>query len=58
MRQSPKRTEVAIMRCAAKIEQKQLARLCDVSQSYLQKVELGKLPVSRPLLQKIKAHCA
>jgi predicted transcriptional regulator len=46
------------MRCAAKIDQKQLAVMCEISQSYLQKVELGKLPVSRPLLQKIKAHCA
>ena len=58
MRQSPRRTEVARMRCDAKIDQKQLAVLCEVSQSYLQKVELGKIPASRPLLKKIKAHCA
>ncbi len=58
MRHSPQRTEVAKMRCAAKMPQKELARLCDVSQSYLQKVELGKIPASRPLLKNIKAHCA
>lgn len=53
MRISPLRTEVAKMRKASGLSQKEAAATMEVSNSYLQKVELGKLPPSKRLLQEI-----
>ena len=41
MRVSPQRTEIAKMRCAAKIPQKEMADRLGVSTGHFQQVELG-----------------
>ena len=46
MRVSPQRTDIAVARLAAGLRQKEAAARLNVSVSYLQKVELGKLPPS------------
>lgn len=53
MRISPLRTEVAKMRKASGLSQKEAADKLGISNSYLQKVELGKLPPSRRIEREI-----
>ena len=54
MRVSPERTEVAKMRKASGLLQKEAADRARVSVSYLQKVELGKIPASKRLVEAIR----
>lgn len=53
MRISPQRTETAKLRHAAGLQQKECAAKVGVSVSYLQKVELGKIPPSKRLASEI-----
>jgi transcriptional regulator with XRE-family HTH domain len=51
MRVSPQRTDIATARLGSGMRQKEFAEKCGVSVSYLQKVELGKLPASKRLAE-------
>ena len=46
MRVSPQRTDIATARLAAGMRQKEAADKLNVSVSYFQKIELGKIPPS------------
>lgn len=54
MRVSPKRTEIATARLAAGMLQKEFAQKVGVSVSYIQKVELGKIPPSKRVADAAK----
>lgn len=55
MRLSPKRTEIAVARLSAGLQQKEMAAKIGISTSYLQKVELGVLKPSLRLQEIAKA---
>jgi predicted transcriptional regulator len=55
MRVSPRRTPIARARLSAGLQQKEMAAKIGISQSYLQKVELGVLKPSLRLQEIAKA---